>query len=112
MQKTPLFDHALKEHFENLTLDEQGGTKKICRISGTEFYVNREDISSCQEFGVPIPEVSPEERLRLMLSFENSYNLFADTSSLSGKAIISQHPPGHRYPVYEHTEWHSDKWNA
>ncbi|PIR46933.1 MAG: hypothetical protein COV07_01570 [Candidatus Vogelbacteria bacterium CG10_big_fil_rev_8_21_14_0_10_45_14] len=111
MSKTPLFDVALDEYFKALTLDEKGGVVKTCRVSGKDFYVHPKDVNFCKKIRVPLPSVSPEERFRLMLSFENSYNLFADKSSLSGKPIISIHPHGHKYPVYEHTEWHSDKWD-
>src|SRR3989344_5866418 len=93
MSKTPKFDQALEKYFSDLKLDERGGQWRICRFSGEKFYVRPEDIGFYKKIKVPLPTLSPKERIRRKLAFLNSYNLFKVNSAFSGKSLISQYPP-------------------
>ena len=110
--KTPNFDKALDEYFSKLQLDEKGGQWRVCRFSGEKFYVRPEDIKFYKKMRVPLPTMSPNERLRLLLSSWNSYFLFNSTSAFSGKKIVTQFPPNTEYKVWEHQHWFSGNWDA
>jgi len=113
MTKTPQFDKALDEYFAKLELDEKGGQWRTCRFSGEKFYVRPEDIEFYKKIGVPLPTLSPKERIRRKLAFFNSYHLFKITSAFSEKPIISHYPPNTPYKVYEHQVWFGgDEWSA
>ena len=103
--KTPKFDKALDEYFSKLELDEKGGQWRTCRFSGEKFYVRPEDIVFYKKIRVPLPTLSPRERIRRKLAFLNTYNLFYGTSASSGKEIITQYPPETPYRIYEHQIW-------
>jgi len=109
--KTPRFDQALKEYWKGIELDEQGGLWRNCKVSGLAFYIRPGDVAFYKKIGVPLPVMNVEERWRLMLSFDNSYNLYHGKSALTGKPLITQYPPGFPSTIYEHTEWHSDRFN-
>src|SRR3989344_5001330 len=110
--KTPNFDKALDEYFSKLQLDEKGGQWRVCRFSGEKFYVRPEDIKFYKKMRVPLPTMSPNERLRLLLSSWNLYFLFNSTSAFSGKKIVTQFPPNTEYKVWEHQHWFSGNWDA
>ena len=110
--KTPNFYRALDEYFSKLELDEKGGQWRVCRFSGEKFYVRPEDIAFYTKIRVPLPTLSPKERIRLFLSFWNSYHLFNGVSAFSGKKIITQYPPDTPYKIYEHRHWFGGDWNA
>src|SRR3989344_5698759 len=110
--KTPNFDRALDEYFSKLELDEKGGQWRVCRFSGEKFYVRPEDVAFYKKIRVPLPTLSPHERIRLLLAFWNSYNLFNGTSAFSGKKIIMQYAPNTPYKIYEHQHWFGGDWDA
>ena len=109
--KTPNFDEAIKEYFSNLELDENGGQWRVCRFSGNKFYVRPDDIAFYKAHQVPLPTLSPNERIRRKLAFQNSYNLFKIKSAYSGDSIISQYPSNTPFKVFGKTEYYGDKWN-
>jgi hypothetical protein len=110
--KTPNFDKSLEEYYKTLVLDERGGQWRTCRFSGEKFYVRPEDVGFYKKIGVPLPSLSPKERIRKKLSFHNSYNLFRVASAFSGKSIVSQYPSNAPYPIFEHQVWFGGEWDA
>lgn len=110
--KTPQFNKALDEYFLGLELDEKGGQWRTCRFSGEKFYVRPEDIDFYKKIQVPLPTLSPPERIRRKLAFWNSYNLYYGQSSFSGKRILMQYPPNTPYKIYEHQVWFGQEWNS
>ncbi len=111
MNKTPKFDKALAEYFSKLELDEKGGQTRICKLSGKEFYVRAEDIGFYKKIGVPLPTLSPTERWRKLLAYQNTQSLFKVQSAYSGKSIIATYQPETPFKIYEHQIWFSDKWD-
>ncbi len=105
LSKTPKFDQALKEYFARLKLDDKGGQERICRVSGQKFYVRPEDIAFYKKIGVPLPTLSPQERMRRKIAFINIGNLFYGRSAKTGKRIISAYPPNTKYQIWEHQIW-------
>ncbi|MBI5733039.1 hypothetical protein HY967_03725 [Candidatus Jorgensenbacteria bacterium] len=111
ISKTPQFDNDLDKYFEDLVLDTDGGVWRTCRLSGEQFYIRPEDVDFCRRVRVPLPTLSPKERIRKKLAFHNSYNLFRVTSSFSDKSIVSQYPPHMPYPIFEHQIWFGEEWD-
>ena len=109
--KTPKFDEALEKYFSELELDEKGGQEQICRISGEKFYVRPEDIAFYKKIGVPLPTVSPGERIRRKVAYFNIYNLFFNTSAKTGKKVVSSYPENTPYKIWEYQIWNSDEFN-
>lgn len=109
--KTPKFDAALDEYFSKLELDGKGGQWRACRFSGENFYVRPEDVAFYKKMRVPLPTLSPNERLRRKLASFNSYELFRGISAFSGKSIVSAYPPNTKLKIFEHQAWFGDSWN-
>ncbi len=108
--RTPKFDGALAEYYRTLGAGDDG-VALTCRLSGDKFHFSKEDIEQCQKFGVPLPTLSPRERIRRMCAFGNIYNVFKTVSEFTGKKIISQYPElPSAPPVFEHQHWYSRKW--
>lgn len=110
--KAPKFNQAIAAYYDKLILDERGGQFRNCRFSGEKFYVYPEDIAFYKMIGAPLPTLSPKERMRRKLAFNNSYNLYKVNSAHSGKSIISQYPPGTPFKIYEHLVWYGDALDA
>ncbi len=103
--KTPKFDEALEKYFSELELDENGGQERTCRISGKKFYIRPEDIGFYKKIGVPLPTLSPQEKMRKKMAFINIENLFYGKSAKTGKKIVSSYPPNTKYQIWEHKVW-------
>ncbi|MGC9603141.1 MAG: hypothetical protein ABSF47_01570 [Minisyncoccia bacterium] len=109
--KTPNFDKVLEDYYRELKLNENGGQWRTCRFSGEKFYVQPEDIGFYKRIGVPLPTLSPAERLRRRGAYLNNYNLFKISSAHSQKPIVAAYPPDTPYKIFEHKFWFSGKWN-
>ncbi len=108
MSKAPDFEKAIFRHFKDLKLDEQGGQWRICRFSGEKFYVRPEDVVFYKKISVPLPTLSPKERLRRRMSFSPGYNLSKVKSFSTGKQIIAAYPPDTPLKIQEHGAWFFD----
>src|SRR3989338_3803722 len=115
MTKTPNFDAAIEKYFAGLVLDDPpaggGGQWRTCRFSGEKFYVRPEDVAWYKNMKVPLPTLSPNERLRRRMSYYNTHKFFKIPSAYSGKRIIAIYPPDTSYKIYEHSVWLSDAWD-
>lgn len=83
-----------------------------CRISGRDFVISEEEQKFLREMGVPLPTVSPEERLRRRLCERNARTLYYRKCDFSGERIISHYHEGVPFPVYDQAVWWSDKWDG
>ncbi len=95
--------------------------KKICRISGQEFFVTDKDLELLdiispvfggQKYSLPTPTLAPDERQKRRLSFRNERKMYKRKCDLSGKEIISVYSPDKPYPVYDQKVWWSDDWDS
>ena len=84
---------------------------ETCKVSGRKFQITEKDLEFYKEMGVPTPQLCPEERQRLRLSFRNELNLYKRKCDLTGKDIISIYSPDKPYKVYDHNVWWSDQWD-
>ncbi len=84
---------------------------QTCRISDQQFYVSDWEQNFLKEMGVPLPTLSPYERMRRRLSYRNERNLYHRKCALTGKQMISSASDDKPYPVYSIDAWWSDAWN-
>ena len=87
-------------------------TTKTCRLTGKEFIVYDDEQKFCEQMEVPLPDICPEERMRRLMAERNARSLYYRKCDFSGKTILSQHHPNTTFPVYETSEWWSDKWDG
>ena len=94
--------------------------KKICRISGQEFFVTDKDLEFYEKISpvfagnkylIPSPTLCPDERQRRRLAFRNERNFYHRKCNLSGKQFISMYDSNSPYTVYEPQSWYSDEWD-
>ncbi|MFA5947527.1 MAG: hypothetical protein WC806_00950 [Candidatus Gracilibacteria bacterium] len=86
--------------------------KAICKISGKEFEILDSEIELCKTLGVPLPEFSPTERFRTLMSFRNEWKLYHRKCDATGEDILSAYSKDSPYKVYKNKYWWSDAWNA
>jgi len=58
------------------------------------------------------PDISPNERQKVRMSWRNDRVFYNRTCDFSGDKIIAMYPEKTIYPVYHPDIWWSDKWNA
>ncbi len=94
--------------------------KKICRISGQEFFITDKDIEfyekispifSGKRYIIPNPTLCPDERQRRRLSQRNERNFYHRKCDFTGKQFISMYDSASPYTVYEPKVWYSDNWD-
>ena len=86
--------------------------KKNCRVTGQTFAISPEEVAAFQRHEVPLPAISPEERLRRLLSFRNDSRFYWRECSASSERIFSAYPPNAPYPVVAEDIWWSDRWDG
>jgi len=86
--------------------------EKICEITGEKFLISDAEARYCKENGIPLPTISPQERLRQMLYFRNRLSLYQSKCSFTGKPMLSCIPPESDVKVFEIDIWESDKWDG
>ena len=88
--------------------------KKICRISGQEFFVTDKDLAFYEKISpvfadkrylIPSPTLCPEERQRRRLAFRNERKLYHRKCDKTGNQIISIYSPDKPYTVYDQKVW-------
>ncbi|KKT02227.1 MAG: Epidermal growth factor receptor [Candidatus Peregrinibacteria bacterium GW2011_GWF2_43_17] len=91
-------------HMPNIT--------QTCRITGREFTVTEWEQEHLKKFGVPLPTLCADERLRRRLAHRNERKLYKRNCDLAGKPIISIYSPDKPFKVYSQEAWWGDKWDA
>ena len=86
--------------------------KKICKKSGEEFVIETEDFAFYEKIGVPAPTLCPERRMQRRIAFRNERTFYKRTCDMCSKSVISSYPQDAEFPVYCHSCWWSDKWDA
>jgi hypothetical protein len=95
--------------------------QKICLISKEPFIISEFEIDfikkitptfSGKTFPIPLPSISPEERMRLRVAHRNEQHLYKNISAFTEKPIISLYRPRTDIRVVTREEWFSDSWDA
>lgn len=84
---------------------------KICKLSGVEFTISDKEIQYCQDHDIPLPTISPIERVRSITSFDNAIYLYNGVCALSGQSILTSVPPELDHSVYSPDLYISDQWD-
>lgn len=100
MTKTPNFDKKIGEILKDLKPH-----KRVCRISGEEFDVTKQDLEFYKKMKVPPPTLSPKMRYLRKAMNRNERNLFNRNCDLTGKKILSIFRPTSRFKVYSLDSW-------
>lgn len=94
---------------------------KTCLVSGKQFSLSDADIAFYErvspvikgkKYLIPVPTLSPEERLRRRWSFRNEHALFNGTCAKTGKAIVMMYPPTAPLTVYDQQLWWDKSWDG
>lgn len=93
---------------------------QVCRITGNNFIITEEEQQFYQDVApvfnnrkctIPLPVICPEERRRQRLSFRNQRYMYYRKCDLTGKKILSCYDRDVIQPVYNSSDWWSDKWD-
>ena len=94
---------------------------RACIKCCSEFAISAEDLDFYRKVSpvvggemltVPPPTHCPNCRKQRRLLFRNERSLYQRTCDLTGKAMLSIHPEGTVFPVYENSAWWGDGWDA
>lgn len=82
-----------------------------CVFSGERFHISDAELAYCKSNDLPLPQVSPTERLKNLLIFRNRMHLWSTTCAISQKRILSAVSPESGLTVVDSEIWESDAWN-
>lgn len=85
--------------------------QRICQISGMPFIISQEEEKYCKEHNIPLTTISPEERFRVVTSFDNAINLYHGECAFTKQPLLTSVPP-EQHHVYSAEIFASDKWDA
>ena len=74
-----------------------------------------EKVSPCideERFPLPPPKLCPDCRLQRRLSYRNEFQYYQRRCAKCAKPIVTVYSPEQPFPVYCHTCWWGDGWNA
>jgi hypothetical protein len=83
---------------------------KTCAVSGKAFVIDDYDQAFYTKIGVPLPTLSPLERLRRKMMWRNERTFYHRKCDLCKKQIISIYQPDSPFKIYCSECWWSDKW--
>jgi len=86
--------------------------KKVCEHCGSDFTLNKEELSMYEKVGIELPSICFFCRVKLHLSFWLFGKFRKGKSDLSGESFITVLPGKNRYPIYTSSEWFSDSWEG
>lgn len=86
--------------------------QKNCQNCKKGFEIRKEDSIFYEQVDVPTPLLCPECRMQRRLAFRNERTLYKRTCDLCKKEGISIYPSKTPFPVYCHSCWWSDDWDA
>ncbi|MFA6515139.1 MAG: hypothetical protein WCT42_02650 [Candidatus Paceibacterota bacterium] len=85
---------------------------KNCQNCKKDFNIEPDDFSFYEKIKVPPPTFCPECRSIRRMIGANERVLYKRKCDLTDKQIFSMYPDETIFPVYEVTEWYSDKWDT
>jgi len=94
---------------------------KDCKISQKPFSLSDVEIAfyekvspviNGKKYLIPVPNISPEERLRRRWSFRNEHALYNGTCAKTGKALVMMYPPTLPLTVYDQQLWWDKSWDG
>ena len=86
--------------------------EETCEITGEVFEITPEQREAYEYFDLPLPKVSPSERLRHQLSFCSDHQLFWRRCSETSKRMITSYTPKSQFNIVDLEYWNSPEWDA
>ncbi len=83
----------------------------VCKITGMKFEISEMEYEYCRREGIPLPDISPLEKLRYLCNFRNRLHLYNGVCALSKKKGLTAIPPESNFTVYDVDVWDSDDWD-
>ncbi len=84
---------------------------RTCKLTHRKFEVTAEEIKSFSRFGLPLPTISSEERIRKQLAYRNERRFFWRDCSHTGQRIFSAYAPTTQFPVVAAEYYNSGDWD-
>ncbi|MDP2630803.1 MAG: hypothetical protein Q8P56_05360 [Candidatus Uhrbacteria bacterium] len=81
--------------------------ERICRITGKKFTIWDQEKEMYEQWGVPLSDLHPVERLRAPSAYWNTFNLYWTKDARTGQRILTNFDPEHFPVIYEGTYWMS-----
>lgn len=85
--------------------------QKTCSITNQPFEIFDKEAVLLKSLDLPLPDISPEERLRALMAFRNEWKLYPRKCDATGDQILSAYAADSPYKVFNNAYWWSDKWN-
>ena len=86
--------------------------QQICKKCSAGFVIEPDDISFYEKIGVCHPDMCPECRAQLRLSFRNERVFYKRPCDKCKKDSISVFSPNKAYPVWCYDCWWADDWDS
>jgi Zn ribbon nucleic-acid-binding protein len=84
---------------------------KSCKKCHSDFNIASDDVSYYERIGVCHPDLCPECRAQLRLSFRNERVFYKRKCDKCGKDAISMYSANKPYPVWCYECWWADDWD-
>ncbi len=84
--------------------------ERVCKITGKKFFVSELEQDLRNKFGAELPDIHPDERMRHLMTFQNSCFLYLVRCSLCKKSTLSMWGENPPFPVYCQECYRSDNW--
>lgn len=82
-----------------------------CRVTGQRFVVSPEEQEIYAQFGLPVPQFTPDERFRRLLVFQGERRFFWRECDVSRRRIYSAYPATAPFPVWSRSLWREGEWD-
>ena len=92
-------------------MTRKGSEDRVCRLTHKPYKVSAEEREALEYFGLPVPDVCPEERLRSRMAFHGERRYFWRRCDATGARIPSIYAAYAPFPVYSASVWNSDSWD-
>jgi hypothetical protein len=85
---------------------------KTCSKCQNSFNLETDDFSFYQKMGVQVPDMCPQCRAQLRLSFRNERVFYKRDCDKCKRSVVSMYSPNKPYVVYCYDCWFAEDWDA
>lgn len=86
--------------------------ERKCQLTQQKFFISKSEEEAYKYFALPLPTLSPIERIRRLLSFVPSNDLYLRKCAFTGEEIFSTFPISSPVSVIASDVWFSNTWSA
>lgn len=84
---------------------------RTCHISGQKFFVSDQEEEYCRSQNIPLPNISPIERIRAVTSFDNCLHLYNGQCAWTKESILTTLPPELGHITYNPDVFIGSEWD-